>query len=218
MVQRVVKVLVCTGIVFPLTLWAAPQPLISSHVVRDDTAKGKMATMFKSVVEEKLGDKYEIIIHSNSSLMNDEEVVDAVAGGTIPFAAPALSKFDRYTQQLKVFDLPFLFPDIDAANCFQKSPTGQTLLTRMESSGVLGLGYLHNGLKQLTATRPFSKPSELSGLRFRIIYSDVLKKQFEIIDVEPVPMAFSDVYQALADNRIQGQEKHLVEHLFQSFL
>ena len=193
-------------LIFPVLACATPKPLIFSHVVSENTPKGKMAKMFKSMIEDKYSDKYEIVIYSDSSLMNDEEAVDAIAEGRIHFAAPSLSKFDAYTQKLKVFDLPFLFPDMEAVNRFQESATGQELLASMASSGVLGLGYLHNGLKQLTATKPFVTPSDLAGLRFRIMNSDVLRKQFEIINVVPVPMAFSDVYQALANNEIQGQE------------
>ncbi len=135
------------ALLMPMLLWAAPQQLILSHVVSPDTPKGKMAEMFKSIIEKKLGDRYEIIIHSNASLMDDDEAVSAIAEGRIHFAAPSLSKFESYTQQLKVFDLPFLFPDMNAVNRFQKSPTGQALLSSMESQGILGLGYLHNGLK-----------------------------------------------------------------------
>ncbi|WP_372966703.1 DctP family TRAP transporter solute-binding subunit [Marinobacter sp.] len=190
----------------PMALWAEPQQLVFSHVVSPDTPKGKMAKMFKSMVEKKMGDRFEIIIYPSADLMDDDEAVNAIAEGRIHFAAPSLSKFETYTQKLKVFDLPFLFPDMDAVNRFQNSPTGQSLLTSMENQGILGLGYLHNGLKQLTADRPFTRPEDLAGLRFRTMNSDVLIKQFELLNAEAVPMAFSEVYQALAVKRINGQE------------
>ena len=193
-------------LLMPILSWAEPQQLVFSHVVSPDTPKGKMAGMFKSMIEQKLGDRFEIVIYPNADLMDDDEAVTAIAEGRIHFAAPSLSKFEDYTQKLKVFDLPFLFPDMKAVNRFQNSPTGQALLTSMNSQGILGLGYLHNGLKQLTADRPFTQPSDLAGLRFRTMNSDVLIKQFELLNAEAVPMAFSEVYNALADKRIQGQE------------
>lgn len=200
------KVLFALMILSPITLQAEPQQLIFSHVVSPNTPKGKMAEMFKSMIERKLGDRYEIVIHANAELMDDDEAPGAIAEGRIHFAAPSLSKFENYTHQLKVFDLPFLFADIDAVDRFQQSPTGQALLASMESKGITGLGYLHNGLKQLTADRPFAGPNDLSGLRFRTMNSDVLIKQFQLLEAEAIPMAFSDVYQALADRRIHGQE------------
>ncbi|TBW51892.1 DctP family TRAP transporter solute-binding subunit [Marinobacter halodurans] len=190
----------------PLALSAEPRTLVFSHVVSPDTPKGKMAEMFKKIVERKMGDRFRIEIHPNGTLMDDNEAVSAIADGRIQFAAPSVSKFDAYTQKLKVFDLPFLFPNMDAVEQFQQSATGQSLLTSMTQEGIVGLGYLHNGLKQLSANKPFREPGDLAGLRFRIMNSDVLKKQFETINAIPVPMAFSDVYQALADDRIQGQE------------
>lgn len=194
------------SLLLPALSWAEPQQLVFSHVVSPDTPKGKMAKMFKSMIELKFGERFEVVIHPNSELMDDDEAVKAIAEGRIHFAAPSLSKFESYTQKLKVFDLPFLFPNMDAVNRFQNSPTGQSLLTSMESKGILGLGYLHNGLKQLTADRPFTQPGDLAGLKFRTMNSDVLIKQFELLNAKAVPMAFSEVYGALADKRIQGQE------------
>lgn len=185
---------------------AEPQTLIFSHVVSENTPKGKMALMFKSMIERRMGDQFQVEIYPNTELMDDDEAVDAIAEGRIHFAAPSLSKFQNYTTQLMVYDLPFLFADMDAVERFQGSTAGQALLTHMSEDGILGLSYLHNGLKQLTASRDFSLPEDLAGLRFRIIASDVLQKQFELLNAEPVPMAFSQVYQALADNDIQGQE------------
>lgn len=206
MKHRFVLTVFIVALCLPLTLWAEPKQLIFSHVVGPNTPKGKMAAIFKSIVEEKVGDRYQVVIHENASLMTDVEAVDAVAAGQIHFAAPALSKFVKYTDKLKVFDLPFMFPDMEAVNRFQGSAVGKQLLTSMTDDGILGLGYLHNGLKQLTANRPFATPQDLDGLRFRVIDSDVLKKQFLAVNAEPVPIPWPDVYQALKENRVDGQE------------
>lgn len=206
MKPQLVRLILVFLLVLPLSAWANPQYLILSHVVSPDTPKGKMAAMFKSIVERKMGSKYNVIIHPNSELMDDGEAIDAIARGDIHFAMPSVSKLEAYTQKLKVYDLPFLFPDMRAVDRFQDSPVGQSLLASMKPRGIVGLGYLHNGLKQLTANKAFKVPSDLAGLSFRIMDSDVLKKQFQSIDAIPVPMAFADVYDALANNLIQGQE------------
>jgi len=128
--------LVIAGLLLLNDLWspspafAEPQQLIFSHVVSANTPKGRMALLFKDIVETKMGDQYEVVIHENASLMSDVAAVDAVANGAIHFAAPALSKFDNYTEKLKVFDLPFLFPDMAAVSRFQESPKGQSLTPR----------------------------------------------------------------------------------------
>lgn len=194
------------AMVFSSYSWAEPQQLIFSHVVSPDTPKGKMALMFKDIVEEKLPGRFEVVVYDSAELMSDEESVDAISEGRIHFAAPALSKFDQYTSTLKVFDLPFLFPNMDKVNEFQASDTGKRLLTSMTGRNVLGLGYLHNGLKQLSADRRFAAPQDLAGLRFRVINSDVLKDQFQAVDAEPVPLSFPATYPALRDGLVDGQE------------
>jgi C4-dicarboxylate-binding protein DctP len=120
--------------------------------------------------------------------------------------APSLSKFDKFTKHLQVFDLPFLFDDIAAVDRFQQSEAGKALLTSMEDLGYLGLGYWHNGMKQLSANKPLRTPADAAGLKFRIQASDVLLAQFEALNANPQKMAFAEVYQALQVGTVDGQE------------
>ncbi|RMF13150.1 MAG: DctP family TRAP transporter solute-binding subunit, partial [Gammaproteobacteria bacterium] len=113
---------------------------------------------------------------------------------------------NRYTKKLQLFDLPFLFKDMKAVDRFQHSPAGQSLLKSMENKGLVGLGYLHNGLKQLSASKPLRVPADASGLKFRIMSSDVLAAQFEAVDANPVKKPFSEVFTLLQTKAIDGQE------------
>ena len=126
--------------------------------------------------------------------------------GDVHLAAPSLSKFKKYTKKLQVFDLPFLFNDIDAVDRFQKGPDGQKLLKSLESKGLIGLGYLHNGLKQLSAYKPLRVPADAAGQKFRIMSSDVLAAQFEAVKAHPVKKPFSEVFTLLGTHAIDGQE------------
>ena len=77
--------------------------------------------------------------------------MEALLLGDVQFIAPSLSKFDRYAKKVQVFDLPFLFDDIEAVDRFQSSPAGKALLDSMKSKGIQGLAYWHNGMKQLSS-------------------------------------------------------------------
>jgi C4-dicarboxylate-binding protein DctP len=112
----------------------------------------------------------------------------------------------KYTPKLQVFDLPFLFDDIEAVDRFQAGPKGQELLKSMESKGIVGLGYLHNGLKQLSANKPLKTPADAKGLKFRIQASDVLEEQFKAVGGNPQKLAFAEVYQALQTGVVDGTE------------
>jgi C4-dicarboxylate-binding protein DctP len=185
---------------------AAPIIVKYSHVVADATPKGQSALKFKELAEKYLPGKVEVQVFPNSQLFGDGKEMEALLLGDVQIIAPSLAKFGKYTKQLQIFDLPFLFDNIQAVDRFQASKEGQALLTSMTSKGILGLGYMHNGMKQLSATRPLNNPADAKGLKFRIQPSDVIEAQFKAVGANPQKLAFSEVYQALQSGVVDGQE------------
>ncbi|MEM7652786.1 MAG: DctP family TRAP transporter solute-binding subunit, partial [Pseudomonadota bacterium] len=145
-------------------------------------------------------------VFPNSQLYDDNKVLEALLLGDVQMAAPSLSKFEKYTKQFRLFDLPFMFANMDAVDAFQTSQYGQKMKDSMQKRGLQGLAFWHNGLKQMSATRPLMQPSDASGLKFRVQASDVLVAQFEALGANPQKMAFSEVYGALQTGTIEGQE------------
>ena len=185
---------------------AAPIVIKFSHVVADQTPKGQAAIKFKELAEKKLPGKVEVQVFPNSQLFGDGKEMEALLLGDVQIIAPSLAKFGKYTKKLQVFDLPFLFDDIEAVDRFQDSGKGQELLDSMSKKGIKGLGYLHNGMKQLSANKPLKTPADAKGLKFRIQSSDVLEAQFKAIGANPQKLAFSEVYSALQTGVVDGQE------------
>ncbi len=187
---------------------SASDPIVIkfSHVVAENTPKGQMAIKLKDLVAEKLAGKVVVEVFPNSQLFGDNKVLEAMLLGDVQMAAPALSKFDRYTTQLQIFDLPFLFKDMNAVEKFQGSDKGQELLKTIEKRGLIGLGYLHNGLKQLSCSTPLKVPADAAGKKFRIMTSDVLAAQFQAVDATPLKKPFSEVFTLLQTKAIDGQE------------
>lgn len=177
-----------------------------SHVVAENTPKGKMATYFKDLIAQRLGGKVEVEVFPNSQLFGDNKEVEAMLLGDVQLIAPALSKFERYTKQLQIYDLPFLFKDMAAVEKFQQSEKGQQLLDSMTSKGLIGIGYLHNGLKQLSSSTPLRVPADAAGKKFRIMTSDVLAAQFQALNAVPLKKPFSEVFTLLQTKAIDGQE------------
>jgi C4-dicarboxylate-binding protein DctP len=176
------------------------------HVVSEKSPKGQAALKFKQRAEELLPGRVSVEVYPNSQLMGDDESLEALAGGDIQMIALSLSKFDRLTKKLQLFDLPFLFKDMAAVNRFQQSPDGQALLRETEPKGLLGLAYWHSGMKQFTANKPLIVPQDAAGLKFRIQESDLLEAQFRALKANPQKMALGEVYQALMNGVIDGQE------------
>ncbi len=104
---------------------AAPETIKFSHVVAENTPKGQMALKFRDLVAERIGDKYVVEVYPNSQLFGDGKEMEALLLGDVQFIAPSLSKFSKYTQKLQVYDLPFLFKDMEAVDRFQQSPQGR---------------------------------------------------------------------------------------------
>lgn len=177
-----------------------------SHVVANDTPKGQAALKFKELLEERSNGEFVVEVFPNSQLYNDSKVLEALLTNDVQMAAPSLSKLDRLTKKLRVYDLPFLFKDMDAVQCFQESKFGQNLLRSVEDKGLIGLGYIHNGLKQFSANIPVRVPSDVNGKKFRIMSSDVLAAQYQAVDAVPVKKPFSEVFTLLQTNAIDGQE------------
>ncbi len=187
-------------------LAGGPVTIKFSHVVAENTPKGQMANKFKDLVAERLAGKVQVEVFPNSQLFGDNKVLEAMLLGDVQMGAPALSKFSRYTKQLQIFDLPFLFKDMAAVEKFQKSDKGMELLDSLQKRGLVGLGYLHNGLKQLSSSKPLKVPTDANGLKFRIMSSDVLAAQFHAVKATPLKKPFSEVFTLLQTRAIDGQE------------
>ncbi len=178
-----------------------------SHVTNTDKhPKGIAATLLAQRVNDEMNGAMCMEVFPNSTLYNDNKVLEAMLQGDVQLAAPSLSKFEKFTKQFRIFDLPFMFKDINAVEAFQASDAGQAMLDSMQRRGLQGLGYWHNGMKQMSANVPLVSPSDANGLKFRVQSSDVLVAQMEAIGGSPQKMAFSEVYGALQQGVVDGQE------------
>ncbi len=185
---------------------AKPIKIKFSHVVAENTPKGQMANKFKELIDQRLSGKVVVEVFPNSQLFGDNKVLEAMLLGDVQLAAPSLSKFKKYTKSLQIYDLPFLFSNMAAVEKFQQGPEGQKLLMSIKSKGLIGLGYLHNGLKQLSASSPLRVPADAKNKKFRIMSSDVLAAQFEAVGAMPLKKPFSEVFTLLQTKAIDGQE------------
>ncbi|MCZ4259900.1 TRAP transporter substrate-binding protein [Limimaricola sp. G21655-S1] len=178
-----------------------------SHVTNTDKhPKGIAAELLKTRVNEEMDGTMCMEVFPNSTLYTDEQVIEAMLRGDVQMAAPSLSLFESITKAYRLFDLPFLFDDIAAVDAFQASESGQAMLDKMQRRGVQGLGFWHNGMKQMSANKPLLEPSDAEGLKFRVQPSDVLVAQMEALGASPQPMAFAEVYGALQTGVVDGQE------------
>jgi len=188
-----------------------------SHVVAENTPKGQASLKFKELAEKKLPGKVQVQVFPNSQLFGDAKEMEALLLNDVQIIAPSLSKFDRYTKKIQVFDLPFIFKDADAALRFENSKEGRALLKSMEDKGLIGLDYWGNGMRHFAANKDFRLPQDIKGLKFRIQASDVYEAIMKSVGANGQKMAFAEVYQALQTGVVDGQENSFSNMYSQKF-
>ncbi|MFD1627496.1 TRAP transporter substrate-binding protein [Azospirillum griseum] len=188
--------------------FAQDQILIKfSHVVAQDTPKGKGAEKFKELAEKATGGKVKVEVYPNSQLYKDKEELEALQLGAVQMLAPSLAKFGPLgAKEFEVFDLPYIFPNKTVLRRVTEGPIGKQLFQKLESKGIVGLAYWDNGFKIMSANKPLIKPEDMKGQKMRIQSSKVLDAQMRTLGALPQVMAFSEVYQALQTGVVDGTE------------
>ncbi|MFL5113516.1 MAG: TRAP transporter substrate-binding protein [Microvirga sp.] len=206
------KVLIAAASIAALSLVSpasAQSPIVIkfSHVVATNTPKGLAAEKFKELAEKYTDGKVKVEVYPNSQLYKDKEEVDALQLGAVQMLAPSLAKFGPLgAREFEVFDLPFILPSKAALRKVTEGDLGKRLFKKLESKGIVGLGYWDNGFKVMSANKPLRTPEDFRGLKMRIQSSKVLEAQMRALGAIPQVMAFSEVYQALQTGVVDGSE------------
>ena len=189
-----------------------------SHVVANDTPKGKGALKFKELAEKYTNGKVKIEVYPNSSLYKDKEELEALQLGSVQMLAPSTAKFAPLgVKEFEALDLPWLFKDEATYTAAMKGQVGQWLFKKLEAKGITGLAYWDNGFHMVSANRPLLKPSDFEGLKFRISGSKIADQYFRNVGSIPQIMAFSEVYQALQTGVVDGCENTPSNYTTQKF-
>ncbi|MDO8305180.1 TRAP transporter substrate-binding protein, partial [Herminiimonas sp.] len=185
----------------------APIVLKFSHVVANDTPKGKGAERFKELAEKYTKGRVKVELFPNSTLYKDKEELEALQLGAVQMLAPSLAKFGPLgVKEFELFDLPYIFPGKDVLYRVTEGPVGKGLFKKLEPKGIVGLAYWDNGFKVMSSNRPMHVPADFRGMKMRIQSSKVLDAQMRALGANPQVMAFSEVYQALQTGVVDGTE------------
>jgi len=191
-------------------LAAAPPPALTirlSHVVAEDTPKGLAANRFQALVQERSGGRIAVVVYPGAQLYGDHDEMQALQLGAVEMLAPSLSKFGRIGfPEFELFDLPYLFPDVQSVRSITQGGLGQRMLERLGRQRLVGLGFMDNGFKHMSANRPLLEPVHFQGLRMRVQASRVIAAQMRALGARPVTLAFSETRRALAAGVVDGTE------------
>ncbi|MGY4690763.1 TRAP transporter substrate-binding protein [Salibacterium sp. K-3] len=180
------------------------------HVVSADTAKGKAAEHFGELLEEKTDGGISVEVLPDSQLGSDREIIEQMQSGTVQMNAPFTGVLPSFAPEYQVFDLPYLFEDKDHAYNSMNGELGDKLNSYLEESGVKVLGYWDGGFKHFTnSERPIETPEDMDGLKMRASQSPLISAQFETLNAGGISIDFSELYTALQQGTVDGQENPL---------
>ena len=201
------KILACALLAVGASLAQAQTVIKFSHVVAQDTPKGKAAEFFAKKAAELTGGKVKVEVYANSALYKDKEEMEALQMGSVQMLAPSLAKFGPLgVKEFEVFDLPFIFDDRDDLHKVTNGPVGEKLLKKLEARGITGLAYWDNGFKVFSANKPLKSVADYKGMKYRIQSSKVIEEQIRALGGIPQVMAFGETYQALQTGVVDGTE------------
>lgn len=181
-----------------------------SHVVAEDTAKGRAAVRFEELVEERSEGRIQVEVFPNSELYGDEDELQALQSGAVEMLAPTTSKFTTVAPQLQVLDLPFIFdeyediPEVTAPD----TEVGRVIYENedLAERDIRVLGLWVDGFKQFASNTRIESPEDLEGLEMRVQPADVLRRMFETWGAQPSQVAFGELYNALQQGIVDGHE------------
>ena len=181
-----------------------------AHVVSANTPKGQAADFFAKRVDELSNGKIKVEVFPSAQLVDDDKVFQELTRNNVQMAAPSFSKFTPIAKEFNVWDIPFLFRDVDHLHKVMDSEVGQILKDVVSQKGIVALDYWDAGFKQFsTNKKPIVLPEDAKGQKMRIMSSKVLEEQTKAIGAIPQVLPFSDVPSALSTGVVDAAENPL---------
>ncbi|SFU74343.1 TRAP transporter substrate-binding protein [Halomonas korlensis] len=167
---------------------------------------------FADILEERSEGRLTVNIFPNSQLGDDVQMMEMLQTGTLDMSYPSSSPATTYVPELAAFDLPFLLPTREAAVAVMQSDVAQNMLDSFDGTGIKALAFSENGYRQLSnSVRPVETPEDvggldMGGLTIRTMENPVHLSIWETLGANPTPMAFGELFSAMEQGVVDGQE------------
>jgi tripartite ATP-independent transporter DctP family solute receptor len=165
---------------------------------------------FAELVTAKSGGKIKVNLFPGGQLGSDQANVTAIQGGTLDLVSMNTGILASVAKELAVVDFPFLFANAKEADAIMDGPVGRKLHARLEEKGIVGLSFWELGFRNITnSKRPILKVEDIEGLKLRVIPSPINVDWVKALGANPTPLPFPELYAALEQKAIDGQENPL---------
>jgi len=177
------------------------------YILSSDSQLGSGGTTFADEITKRTEGRYKIEQYPNSALGGEVEMLKAVQLGTVDLAFITGAPLPNFVSDVGVFNIPFIFRDIDHAHAVLDSPIGQSYLEKFRDKGLVALAWGENGMRHITNSKhEIRAPEDLKGLRLRLPQSDVMLTGFKALGADVSPLPFPQLYGALQSGQFDGQE------------
>jgi len=186
--------------------------------IAQNSHQGIAIDTFAKEVERRTGGRYKVQAFYSGALGGERESIEAVQLGTQELTFTSTGPVPNFVPDAKILDIPFLFRDKPHARAVLDGPIGQEMLTKFESKGFVALAWGENGIRHMTnSKRDVKVPEDLKGLKMRTMENPVHIAAYKGLGIVPTPMAFPEVFTALQQGTVDGQENPLSVILFAKF-
>ncbi|WP_116654640.1 TRAP transporter substrate-binding protein [Pelagibacterium sediminicola] len=178
--------------------------------IGEDNPLNRAVEFFAEGVEAASDGRISVEIFGGGQMGDDRELVELAQEGTIDIAVPTVSKLSAWDPAFSAPEIPYMFPDRKVALAVLKGDFGAFLEPRLNDLGLTTVGWFENGFREMTNNvRPITRPEDLSGIKLRTMAVEAHIEAFDHLGANPTPMAFSELYSALQQNVVDGQENPL---------
>lgn len=191
-----------------IALPAAAQTVVKLGYATTATSHyGVGSNAFCEELEKRTSGRYKCQQFPNSALGGEREMIEAVQLGTLDVVNTSTGPIGNFVPEVNIVDIPFLFRDYDHARKTLDGPIGQELLAKFPAKGLVAIAWTENGFRHMTnSKRAIVKPDDARGLKIRSMQNKVHIQAFQSIGIQPTPMAFPELFTALQQGTVDGQE------------
>jgi tripartite ATP-independent transporter DctP family solute receptor len=190
---------------------AAAQTTLKMNIaIAQNSHYGVAVDTFAREVEARTQGRYKVQTFYSGALGAERESVEGVQLGTLDLTLTSTGPLPNFVPEIAILDIPFLFRDYAHARAVLDGPIGQDMLQKFPPKGMVGLAWAENGFRQMTNNkRPINTPEDLRGLKMRTMENPIHIEAYRQLGIQPTPMAFTEVYTALQQGTVDGQENPL---------
>ncbi len=198
----------CAALALGLSVAAHAQTTLKlGHVLSKDSHYGVAVTVFGSELSKRTNGRYKVEQFASGALGGEREMIEAVQLGTQDMVLTSTGPVGNFVPETRVFDIPFLFRDYAHARTVLDGAIGQDMLKKFPGKGLVALAWMENGFRHVTNSKhAVTQPDDLKGLKIRTMENKVHMAAFKTLGALPTPMSFNELFTALQQGTVDGQE------------